>query len=165
MSKRVHISNKDYLKGLKEVTANIQAATDRLEKKSVRGLADALMFVGTESQKRAPVETGDLRGSLEISIDETVLAKGIESDLPEEERKRMRKEGTPGSEVGLGLQKLSDAPEKGSVGKVTYGSVYAANQHEHTEYDHPMGGQAKYLESVLVENSSRILKLIAGTEE
>ena len=39
------------------------------------------------------------------------------------------------------------------AGKVTvrYGAAYAAIQHEHTEFHHPGGGQAKYLQSA-VEN-------------
>ena len=38
-----------------------------------------------------------------------------------------------------------------AAGKVTvhYGTIYAAVQHEHTEFQHPNGGQAKYLQSVI----------------
>ena len=37
------------------------------------------------------------------------------------------------------------------AGKVTvrYGAAYAAIQHEHTEFHHPNGGQAKFLQSVV----------------
>lgn len=142
MAKRVHISEEDYLKGLKEAVKNIQDAVDKMDHKSVQGLAKALMFVGAESQNKAPVDTGDLRGSLEIDIDDTMIAKGIS---------------------GGGIDEISDVPENGRVGTISYNTSYAANQHEHTEYDHPLGGQAKYLESVMINEKDEIVAIIADS--
>lgn len=119
MAKWVSISKDNYLKGFDEAVRNIQEAVDKLEHQSVQGLYDALQFVGEEAQRRAPVETGDLRGSMEVHID-------------------------------------------GTVGSVSFNTPYAATQHEHTEFDHPHGGQAKFLESVLVEEKDKILDMIAG---
>lgn len=39
---------------------------------------------------------------------------------------------------------------------------YAAPQHEHTEYVHPKGGEAKFLENSLIRNQQRIVHLVAG---
>ncbi len=142
MAKRIHINKEDYLKGLKDAVQNIQDAVDKMEHKSVQGLAKALMFVGAESQNKAPVDTGDLRGSLEIDIDDTMIAKGIS---------------------GGGIDEISDVPENGRVGTISYNTPYAANQHEHTEYDHPLGGQAKYLESVMINEKDRIVAIIADS--
>lgn len=132
MAKRQHISEDNYLSGLKEVIENLQEAVDKIEHGSAKGLADALLFVGSESQQLAPVDTGDLRGSLLVEMD------------------------------GKEIHSVGDAPENAKMGSVGYTAKYAADQHEHTEYDHPKGGQAKYLESVLVGNQDRILHLIAG---
>ena len=141
MAKRQHIDSGCYLKGLQDTIENIQAAIDKIEQGSVQGLADALMYVGAESQNRAPVETGDLRGSLEVEAGGTIIAKG---------------------KTGGGIDIIADPPENGTHGSVSYNTPYAAAQHEHTEYDHPLGGQAKYLESVLVEEQDGILKLVGG---
>lgn len=145
MSKRQNIPESEYLKGLNDVIENIQEAVDNMVNGSVQGLADALLYVASESQQRAPVDTGDLRGSVEVKINSEDYAHG---------------------EKGGGLTVNGNIPESADtdrvVGEVSYNTKYAANQHEHTEYDHPKGGQAKYLESVLVEEKDRILKLIAG---
>lgn len=140
MAKRQNIPEGEYLKGLNDVLESIQNAVDRMERKSVKGLAKALIFVGDESQQRAPVETGDLRGSLEITIDGVPIAHG---------------------ESGGGITQLGGVPEEGTVGTISYNTPYAATQHEHTEYDHPLGGQAKYLESVLQTERDTVLRLIA----
>lgn len=139
MAKRQHIDN--YLGGLQDAVDNLQAAVDKIKSGSAQGLADALIFIGTESQKKAPVETGDLRGSLEIEMNGTVIGKG---------------------NSGGGVEVISAPLENSISGKVSYNTPYAAAQHEHTEYDHPHGGQAKYLESVATGEQDRILKLIAG---
>lgn len=129
----------EHLKGLREVIENIQEAVDKMESGSVKGLANALLFVGTESQQKAPVEFGDLRGSLEVDIDNTVIAKG---------------------KKGGGITVCAETPEKGIVGKVSYNETYAAVQHERVDFKHPLGGQAKYLETVLNNEKSTILHLI-----
>ena len=155
MAKRVKIAKEDYLKGLNDIIENVQEAVDKIEHGSVQGLADALRYVGTESQKKAPVEYGDLRGSLEISIDGTVIAKGVNNNPPGADGKRAK---NPHVE----LAEVAEPPDSGKVGRISYNAPYAADQHEHTEYDHPKGGQAKYLESVLASEKNTILQLIAG---
>lgn len=140
MAKRINIGKNDYLSGLQEVTKNIQNAVDKFETKSTHGLADALLFVATESQQRAPVDTGDLRGSVMVHLEDSVIGVGVSEQL------------VP----------VTPLPEKARSGTVSFNTKYAATQHEHIEYDHPRGGQAKYLESVLVENTDRILQLIAN---
>lgn len=144
MAKRIDIAKEDYLKGLNDVIENLQEEIDKLKVQSAEGLKDALLYVANESQKRAPVEFGDLRGSVQVKMDDTVIAKGNDSG---------------------GLTITGNAPENSTKGSVSYNTPYAANQHEHTEYDHPLGGQAKYLESVLTGEKDRILQLIAGEWE
>lgn len=47
------------------------------------------------------------------------------------------------------------------VGTISFNTVYAAAQHEGVTFDHPRGGRAKYLESVLVERAPRYERAIA----
>lgn len=143
MAKRKEISRENYLKGLNEVIENIQAAVDDIERGSIQGLKDALLMVAEKSQEKAPVDTGDLRGSVYVEIDNKRIAEGDQS----------------GDHI---ITLTDELPENGTVGIVGFGSVYAANQHEHVEYDHPKGGEAKYLEKVLISEQNRILNLIAG---
>lgn len=144
MGHRIDIPSGEYLKGLDTVIGNIQTAVDKLDHGSTVGLADALLFVAGESQQRAPVDTGDLRGSVEVTLDDNVYAHGVK--------------GTNSTDVYI----VGDLPESASKGSVSYNTPYAAVQHEQTAYDHPKGGQAKYLESVLVEHQSEIVNLIAN---
>ena len=48
-------------------------------------------------------------------------------------------------------QLAASARVESGAGKVTvrYGAAYAAIQHEHTEFHHPNGGQARFLRSVV----------------
>lgn len=144
MAKRVDISGDDYLKGLNDIIESLQEEIDKLQTQSVKGLETALLYVAKESQKKAPVEFGDLRGSVLVEMDNTVIAEGNE---------------------GGGLTVTGETPENAVSGSVSYNTPYAANQHEHTEYDHPLGGQAKYLESVLTGDQDKILDIIAGKKE
>lgn len=47
------------------------------------------------------------------------------------------------------------------TGTVTFGVPYAEVQHEHTEFQHPKGGQAKYLEGPLTEMAPRYKQALA----
>lgn len=158
MAKRQDIPEGEYLKGLKDVVENIQQAVNKMEHTSVVGLADALLFIAEESQQRAPVDTGDLRGSVEVKIDNEDYAycEEYRADRAEREENNRSKE-----RKSYALSVEGTLPETAFVGEVSYNTKYAANQHEHTEYEHPFGGQAKYLESVMVEHKQRILQLIA----
>lgn len=159
MAKRQDIPEGEYLKGLRDVVDNIQQAVNKMEHTSVVGLADALLFVAEESQQRAPVETGDLRGSVEVKIDNEDYAY-CEEYRADKANHEKNDESRERKDYVLSVQ--GTLPETASRGEVSYNTKYAANQHEHTEYDHPLGGQAKYLESVMVEHKQRILQLIAN---
>lgn len=126
-----------YLQGLSDVIENIQNAVDKLKKKSTAGLKDAVLFVGNESQQRAPVDMGDLRGSLEVRIDNKKIADGIK---------------------GGGINRVGNVPENGTVGEVSYNEPYAAVQHERVDFKHPKGGEAKYLEKVLTGEKDMMLQ-------
>lgn len=162
MGVKITFDDGEYLKGLNEVVEKIQNEVDKLQVKSTQGLADALLFVATESQQRAPVEFGDLRGSVLVEIDDVKIAKGTKSELTEDEKRKIRKEGNYNDTSGIGLEITSEGVlEKATKGTVSYNTKYAAVQHEQINYNHPRGGQAKYLESVLIENKDRILNIIA----
>lgn len=142
MAKRQNIPESEYLKGLNEAVENIQEAVDNMVSGSIQGLADALLYVAEESQQRAPVDTGDLRGSVEVKIDDEDYAycKEYRADKANAERDNKKKER---KNYVLNVEgTLPNKPNDVTVGEVSYNTKYAANQHEHTEYYHE-NGQAR----------------------
>lgn len=51
----------------------------------------------------------------------------------------------------------------GSGAAVSYNTPYAVRQHEELDYQHPQGGQAKYLEGPLKEREDELLDIIAAS--
>lgn len=48
------------------------------------------------------------------------------------------------------------------VGSVHFPEKYAAMQHEHVEFEHPKGGEAKYLEKAMLEKADQIRDQLAA---
>ena len=49
------------------------------------------------------------------------------------------------------------------TGEIRFTEKYAAAQHEHVEYAHPQGGEAKYLEKAAIEKYDQIAKKVADS--
>lgn len=110
MAKRVEIEDSEYLKGIREVTAKLSAALEKLPDLSAEKLMAMGLDIQSQAQKLVPNDTGDLEGSAVTKLEN-------EGDSPS---------------VTIGFY-----------------TPYAANQHEHTEYEHKDGRKAKYLEKPL----------------
>src|SRR5690625_3352594 len=109
---------------------------------------DALIDVGLDflgkSSRRAPVDTGDLRGSGYLVTERgTQVAKG----------------GKEGDVVPMAREKRWGKPPMVEAG---WGVPYAVVQHERTDFQHPRGGEAKFAERTLQENFNRYRDYIAG---
>jgi hypothetical protein len=50
---------------------------------------------------------------------------------------------------------------EGDSAKITYDGPYARYQHEHLHFNHPTGGQPKYLETALTEKKDDALEIVA----
>lgn len=157
MGVKINFAEGEYLKGLDDIVKKLQSGVDKLNKKNSQGFTDALMFVASESQQRAPVDTGDLRGSVKVEINGETYAEGekVNNDSSENKKQKVK---IPNREINI----IGALPEHATKGSVSFNTKYAAQQHEQINYNHPNGGQAKYLESVLIENQDRILQLIAN---
>lgn len=74
-----------------------------------------------------------------------------------------------GSSVVLAPVNTGDLRGSGNVNpiangyEVRFSQRYSAKQHEELGYNHPRGGQAKYLEQPLEENRQRYLDHVAAT--
>lgn len=101
----------------------------------------------TKAIQRALV--GGIEDALRIMV-EDLLGRAVKAAPVDEAT--LRGSGTASVEV------------KGNqvVGKVTFGVPYAERQHEETEFEHPKGGQAKFLEAPLTEMVPRYRATLAA---
>ena len=59
------------------------------------------------------------------------------------------------------LKTSGNTAVSGDQAAVGYSSVYAARQHEEVGWNHPNGGQAKYLETAFTAKSDEALQVLA----
>lgn len=142
MGYREKIPKGQYLSGVDEARQKLQSAIDEMKQGAAQGLADAALYILGESVQRAPVDTGNLRGSGYVDLDGQRIAQGTGP--------------SPGIHV------VGQVPGEASTAEIGFSANYAADQHEQVHLSHPRGGQAKYLESVLAEEPERIINTIAG---
>ena len=164
------------IKGLNEVTRKINDAVSNLKRKTSKGLFDAAIYIANEAVKRAPIETGDLKDSVYISLDGKRVASGTEqiqgmnSDIAGDEKIAevgFVGEGNLGKYIikqheDLSLVHDRDPDIYGYTVPEINKRTGKPNKTAGKTYNMVPGGQAKYLESVLVEEQGRILHLIAG---
>lgn len=165
------------LKGINEITKKINSAVAQLKISSSRGLKDAALYIADEAVKRTPIESGDLRNSVYVDLDGKRIASG------QEEVRQQRNGQTNVADIS------ANVGGNAKLAEIGFASKYAAKQHEDLSLRHDRtdgytvpeinertgkpnkhagktvnkipGGQAKFLESVLVENQDRILRHIA----
>lgn len=109
------MSIEDIQKNMEKIKKNARAGI----KKSVY---DCVLDLQGESQRRAPVDQGDLRGSASNKVSED------------------------GNKI---------------TGIVGFAEDYALKQHETLFFNHPKGGEAKYLEKPLMEKAGKYKQHIA----
>jgi hypothetical protein len=86
----------------------------------------------------------------------TVAGRAAGEDLlGEAQRRAPVEEGTLRASGDLDV----DVGPGGVIVTVAFNTVYAARQHEETEWEHPKGGEAKYLENPLRERLPRYTRL------
>ena len=100
---------------------NVEGVVARLEAATRQGVTDAAHLVARYAVERAPIMTGDLRGSMSV-----------------------------------------DPPESGPrpTASIQFPLVYARRQHEETTWQHPRGGQAKYLTSAAEDYAGEVRRII-----
>lgn len=61
------------------------------------------------------------------------------------------------------LRNSAKVTTDGNQAAVSYNTPYAARQHEEVGWNHPEGGQAKFLETAMINESQQIARIIANT--
>jgi hypothetical protein len=135
----------DYAAALKDIQAKLDKITTDVPKATVKAVADVAIDCIGRAVERAPVELGDLRGSGYATVNQQQVARGnADGSITSGGAPAPSGDGTVEAEIGF------TAP-------------YALVQHEHVEFEHPLGGEAKYLESVIVERSAAWKKHLADS--
>lgn len=147
---------KSFASVMKSIEDKLAFSVERMGENVARSIMDCAIDCLSRAVPRAPIESGDLRNSASVKID------GVE------EIARGNPDGSISQNGGYGRS-------KGDVGefsaRVGFDSIYARKQHEDMSLRHDRtdgyrrkdgttvnmvaGGQAKYLESVVVENIDR----------
>lgn len=99
----------------------------------------------SEGVRRAPVAEGTLRGSGTAHFGGERIATGADFDP--------QAAGDEGLTGGAGTDETSAL--------VAFNTVYAEAQHERTDFVHPKGGEAKYLERPMAENRAMYQRKLA----
>lgn len=105
------------VEGIGRVVSNLNRIANNMRGNIDRAVSDIALDLLSKSQQRAPIDTGDLRGSGFADI-------------------------------------------HGSSATVGFVEPYALRQHENLDFNHPGGGEAKYLENPLKENERNYINRI-----
>lgn len=123
---------------------NFAAVTARITGAASRAVREVTLDLLSEAVKEAPVKEGILRGSGTAHFGGERIATGAQYDR--------EATGSAGITGGAGTDE--------TTGLVAFNTVYAIAQHERTDFNHPKGGKAKYLEDPLERNRQQYLKHI-----
>lgn len=126
----------------------------------------------------APVEFGDLRGTATAHYNGELIGTGADRGSAFTWSPSAGRFRAPGGQFvsgrhvrkSLDRPKSSPAPAPSSgagssghtLGLVQFNTEYAAAQHERTEFNHPRGGQAKYLATAIAQNRAAYQKRMAA---
>lgn len=158
------------LEGIEAVTEKINSEIAKLKHKSSKGLASAAVFVANEAVKRAPIESGELKNSVYIDLDGKRAANGEKGILNANigTNERMAAIGfccryAVKQHEDLSLNHNRDPLTEGYTVPKFNVRTGKENITAGKTYNMQPGGQAKFLESVLVEEQDRILRCIADS--
>lgn len=148
MSKKplIELDMKELKKSIDEVQKNL----DKAEKIALEALANAAILVAFdllgEGMRRAPKDTGHLRGSGVAFVNKEKVAHTINSMG----QSKLVKDSFE-AKVGRLLNEI--------IGEVGFNTEYAAKQHEEVGYHH-QDGEAKYLERPLMERAQYYVEIM-----
>lgn len=124
--------------------------SDRLRREQVQRLVRDVARAGEimlgDAQRRAPIDEGTLRGSAELALvvnGSTFSGSGMIEQA-----------------TAAALAASSGRRRVRITAELSFNTVYAARQHEELDWNHPKGGEAKYLQKAIQENSGRLGSLI-----
>ena len=156
MAKRVIKTRGDYSSFLNDMNHRMKTLADLVKTSSVQEIYECLKDVLADSVPLAPVDEGPLRESGHVAVNNVRYVVGNKDGSLTE---RVSYDPTPDAKtVDFAIGYTVEAGGTGREGDV---NRYAIVQHEHVEFDHPNGGQAKFLEMPLRVHRTKWKKRIA----
>lgn len=128
------------IKGMKELDKALKKIPAGSETAVKKSLTDIALDLQGEAQRRAPVDTGDLRGSAYATVD----GKDVTQNASADKHPKTRRTSKPTAKK---MQAI-----------VGFTEPYAIKQHEDLTLKHERGGEAKYLENPYKEKKDMYLK-------
>jgi hypothetical protein len=125
--------------------SKLKGLSGKVEKSVGQEVRNIALDLLGEAVNEAPVKEGTLRGSGTAHFGGHRVATGKDFDP--------QAEGDEGVKGGAGTDETSAV--------VAFNTVYAEAQHERTDFAHPKGGKAKYLEDPLERNRKQYERKIA----
>lgn len=128
---------RDYANAARRIQEKLNNVTNKIVRSTEDAVVDVALDCIGKMVPRMPVDTGDLRGSAFVDVNDSPIARGqVDGGTSSI--------GSPGeSQNGKTLA---------IIGVDDQTKDYSFVQHEHTEFNHPKGGEAKFLDKTVVEN-------------
>ena len=121
----------------------IKEAVKIAEEVSLKALRTGAEAILTEAIDETPIETGTLRRSGTVTVG--ALPDGAQV--------------YEAAESGSDMKDAFPGPEgKEKAVYISFNTPYARRQHEELDYNHPLGGKAKYLEDPFNRNKEKVLQ-------
>jgi hypothetical protein len=128
----------------------IKEAVEIAEEASLEALRAGAEKILTEAIDEAPVDTGTLRRS------GTVTVGGLPPDSEAIYKASKRKK--EGGERKSHKKAFAEKVGKEKAVYISFNTPYAKRQHEELGYNHPLGGNAKFLEGPFNRNEEKVIK-------
>lgn len=156
MAKWAIKTSADYQRALRDMRRKFKVLEKEMLTSSANAIYGCLGDTLENSVQRAPVEEGSLRESGHVSVNGVRYMEGKKDGTVSE---ITTYDPTPdATEVEF---EIGYSVEGGGTGREGDVNQYAIVQHEHTEFIHPQGGEAKFLENAIDEERPKWKKRIA----
>lgn len=154
VNRKVEMRFVGYPKLVRELR-KLGAPNGRIVGAAAQGMIEIVEHLLGEAQRQVPVDEGNLRGSgtAAVFVDGRRVSGSVAPSA-------VQPIGGPETHVDVhrdvdALAAVSPKKGGGVEGQVSFNTPYAQEQHERTDFNHPKGGKAKYLEDPLKENAGR----------
>lgn len=122
------------------LTKQLQRAMRRNPTVTTKTVRDIVLDLAGRSARRAPVDTGDLRNNCSATVNGSEVFK---------------------NQAACGTVNPSQRVEA----EVGYSLPYALRQHEELNYNHPKGGEPKFLENPYLEKEQDYINILKSIPE
>lgn len=147
MAKRMIKTRSDYRAAWNNINSRFDRLRKVLKQVPAQTIHECLQDTLEKSVQRAPVDEGALREAGHVAVNGTRTIRGNVDGSTS----RLQTY-TPEPTADLVEFQIGYTVEGGGKGREGNVNLYAMVQHEHTEFDHPKGGEAKFLESAIAED-------------